>query len=140
MSDLPSSKESSTSQKPIATIVVVEDNELNLKLFRDLLHVYHFNVIDTKDGQLAISLIKETMPDMIIMDIQLRGISGLDIIRAIKQDESIKHIPVIAVTAFAMKNDPENIMASGCEAYVSKPISIMSFIDTVNQFLKNHHK
>lgn len=123
-------------QKSLPTIVVVEDNELNLKLFRDLLNVYHFNVVDTRDGLLAIPLIKETMPDMIIMDIQLRGISGLDIIRNIKKDNAIKHIPVIAVTAFAMKNDPEKIIQSGCEAYVSKPISITNFIETVNHFLK----
>jgi len=136
MADHKLPQKSSKAKKSLPTIVVVEDNELNLKLFRDLLNVYHFNVVDTRDGLLAIPLIKETMPDMIIMDIQLRGISGLDIIRNIKKDNAIKHIPVIAVTAFAMKNDPEKIIQSGCEAYVSKPISITNFIETVNHFLK----
>jgi two-component system cell cycle response regulator DivK len=122
-------------EKPKYKVLVVEDNELNLKLFRDLLTTYHFQVIDTKDGFEAVSLIKAHHPDVVVMDIQLRGVSGFDIIQEIKQDDSIKHIPIIAVTAFAMKDDQEKIMASGCEAYIAKPISIVSFIDTVNKFL-----
>lgn len=116
-------------------ILVVEDNELNFKLFRDLLVTYNFDVIGTKDGFEAVSLIKSSLPDVIIMDIQLRGVSGFDIIKEIKQDDTIKHIPIIAVTAFAMKNDQEKIMTSGCDAYVPKPISILSFVNTINKFL-----
>ena len=133
---MPHRETSDATSKKQPTIVVVEDNELNLKLFRDLLKVYHFNVVDTKDGLLALALVKNTMPDLIIMDVQLRGLSGLDIIKSIKQDETIKHIPIIAVTAFAMKDDPQRIMDSGCEAYLPKPISINSFIETVNRFIK----
>jgi two-component system, cell cycle response regulator DivK len=119
-------------------VLVVEDNELNLKLFRDILQTYNFEVVGTKDGFEALELIRAHAPDVIIMDIQLRGVSGFDIIQTIKSDESIKHVPIIAVTAFAMKDDQEKILASGCEAYIAKPISITPFIETVKKFLPKH--
>lgn len=116
-------------------ILIVEDNDLNLKLFRDLLTAHSYEVIETKDGLEAIAITRDVRPDLILMDIQLPEISGLDVTRRIKADESICHIPIIAVTAFAMKDDEEKILAAGCEAYVSKPISIMPFLNTVRRFL-----
>ncbi len=116
-------------------ILIVEDNDLNLKLFRDLLTAHSYEVIETKDGLEAIAITRNIRPDLILMDIQLPEISGLDVTRRIKADESICHIPIIAVTAFAMKDDEEKILAAGCEAYVSKPISIMPFLNTVRRFL-----
>ena len=117
-------------------ILIVEDNDLNLKLFRDLLGANGYETFETKEGIEAISLTRNVMPDLIIMDIQLPEISGLDITRKIKADGSIKHIPVIAVTAFAMKDDEEKILAAGCEAYLSKPIAIDVFLTTIRRFLE----
>lgn len=116
-------------------ILIVEDNELNLKLFRDLLSANGFETLETKDGVEAISLTRNMRPDLILMDIQLPEISGLDITQKIKADPDLKSIPIIAVTAFAMKDDEEKILAAGCEAYISKPISIGPFLATVKQFL-----
>lgn len=116
-------------------ILIVEDNELNLKLFRDLLGANGYDTLETKDGNEAIQMVRSQQPDLILMDIQLPEISGLDITKMIKADQSIAHIPIIAVTAFAMKNDEEKIMSAGCQAYISKPISIGPFMETVKQFI-----
>ncbi|MFO0389985.1 MAG: response regulator [Alphaproteobacteria bacterium] len=116
-------------------ILIVEDNDLNLKLFRDLLGAHGYETIETKEGIEAITLTRSEKPDLILMDIQLPEISGLDVTRRIKADETLRAIPIIAVTAFAMKDDEEKILAAGCEAYISKPISIMSFLNTVRRFL-----
>jgi two-component system cell cycle response regulator DivK len=116
-------------------ILIVEDNDLNLKLFRDLLNAHGYETVETKEGLEAISLTKNLKPDLILMDIQLPEISGLDVTRRLKADSSIADIPIIAVTAFAMKDDEEKILAAGCEAYISKPISIMPFLNTVRRFL-----
>ena len=116
-------------------ILIVEDNDLNLKLFRDLLTAHGYETIETKEGMEAITLTRSERPDLILMDIQLPEISGLDVTRRIKADETVRGIPIIAVTAFAMKDDEEKILAAGCEAYISKPISIMPFLNTVRRFL-----
>lgn len=117
------------------TILIVEDNELNLKLFTDLLTGNGFKVESTTDGQKALGLIKKILPNLIIMDIQLHNISGCDIIKDVKSDSQLTHIPIIAVTAFAMKDDKERILSSGCDAYIAKPISIVPFINTIKEFI-----
>lgn len=117
-------------------ILIVEDNDLNLKLFRDLLGANGYLTFETKEGIEAISLTRNVMPDLIIMDIQLPEISGLDVTRKIKADNAIKHIPILAVTAFAMKDDEEKILAAGCEAYLSKPIAIDVLLSTIRRFLE----
>jgi two-component system cell cycle response regulator DivK len=116
-------------------ILIVEDNDLNLKLFRDLLSAHGYETFETKDGLEAIMITRNMRPDLILMDIQLPEISGLDITRRLKADEAVRHVPIIAVTAFAMKDDEEKILAAGCEAYISKPISIVPFLKTVRKFL-----
>ena len=116
-------------------ILIVEDNDLNLKLFRDLLSANGYETMETKDGNEAVSLTKNMRPDLILMDIQLPDVSGLDITQRIKADDEVKDIPVVAVTAFAMKDDEEKILAAGCQAYISKPISIDHFMATVKKFL-----
>ncbi|MFO0110160.1 MAG: response regulator [Alphaproteobacteria bacterium] len=116
-------------------ILIVEDNDLNLKLFRDLLAANGFETVETREGLEAIALTRSMMPDLILMDIQLPEISGLDITRKIKADMSLRHIPVIAVTAFAMKDDEEKILQAGCQAYLSKPIAIDQFLATIRRFL-----
>ncbi len=117
------------------TVLIVEDNELNMKLFHDLLDSHGYETLQTRDGMEALELARKHRPDLILMDIQLPEVSGLDVTRWIKEDEDLKSIPVIAVTAFAMKGDEEKIREGGCEAYIAKPISVASFIETVRRFL-----
>lgn len=117
-------------------VLIVEDNDLNLKLFRDLLSANGYETLETKDGVEAVSLTRNMRPDLILMDIQLPEVSGLDITQKIKSDPEIRHIPVVAVTAFAMKDDEEKILKAGCEAYISKPIAIDHFMGTVKKFLE----
>lgn len=117
------------------TVLIVEDNDLNMKLFHDLLEAHGYNTIQTKDGMEALSLAREHMPDLILMDIQLPEVSGLEVTKWIKEDETLKSIPIIAVTAFAMKGDEEKIREGGCEAYIAKPISVENFLNTVKEFL-----
>lgn len=116
-------------------ILIVEDNDLNLKLFRDLLTAHGYDTIETKEGLEAINLTRSEKPDLILMDIQLPEISGLDVTRRLKAEQGLAGIPIIAVTAFAMKDDEEKILAAGCQAYISKPISIVPFLNTVRKFL-----
>lgn len=116
-------------------ILIVEDNDLNLKLFKDLLEAHGYETLEIRDGLDAVGVVKRHQPDLILMDIQLPEISGLDITKKIKADKDIAHIPIIAVTAFAMKDDEEKILKAGCQSYISKPISIANFLDTVRKFL-----
>ena len=116
------------------TVLIVEDSELNMRLFNDLLEAFGYRTVKTRDGRQALPLAREHKPDLIIMDIQLPEISGLEITDRLKKDEALKKIPVVAVTAFAMKGDEERIRSGGCEAYVSKPISITMFLETVRKF------
>jgi len=117
------------------TVLVVEDNELNMKLFHDLLEAHGYNIVQTRNGLEAIDLARTHRPDLILMDIQLPEVSGLEVTRRIKDDDDLRTIPVIAVTAFAMKGDEERIRQGGCEAYLSKPISVAKFIETVKAYL-----
>ena len=117
------------------TVLVVEDNDLNMKLFHDLLEAHGYRILQTKNGRDALRLAREHHPDLILMDIQLPEISGLEVTKLIKSDDSLRQIPVVAVTAFAMKGDEEKIREGGCEAYIAKPISVAHFIATVERFL-----
>jgi two-component system cell cycle response regulator DivK len=116
-------------------VLIVEDNDLNMKLFNDLLVAHGYGTLQTKDGIEALALARQHHPDLILMDIQLPEVSGLQVTRWIKKDDDLRMIPVIAVTAFAMKGDEEKIRDGGCEAYIAKPISVASFIRTVERFL-----
>ncbi len=113
------------------TVLIVEDNELNMKLFNDLLEAKGYNIIQTRNGFEALELAREHHPDLILMDIQLPEVSGLEVTKWIKEEEKISSIPIIAVTAFAMKGDEERIRQGGCEAYISKPISVATFVKTI---------
>lgn len=117
-------------------VMIVEDNELNMKLFHDLLEAHGIDVIQTRDGREVLDLAREHMPNLILMDIQLPEVSGLDVTKWLKQDAALKSIPVIAITAFAMKGDEEKIREGGCEDYISKPISVMQFLDKVKKYLE----
>lgn len=117
------------------TVLIVEDNELNMKLFHDLLESQGYSTLQTREGMQALQLARAHRPDLILMDIQLPEISGLEVTKWIKEDDELNNIPVIAVTAFAMKGDEERIRQGGCEAYISKPISVSTFLDTVRRHL-----
>lgn len=120
--------------------MIVEDNELNMKLFNDLLEAHGYETVTTREGGVAVGMARDSMPDLILMDIQLPEISGLDITKQLKSENDLKHIPVIAVTAFAMKGDEDKIRECGCEGYISKPISIGSFIETIQSHLGDNNK
>ncbi|PWC48613.1 response regulator [Azospirillum melinis] len=124
-----------TGGKPTKTVLIVEDNELNMKLFHDLLEAHGYGTLQTREGMEAMRLARLHRPDLILMDIQLPEVSGLEVTRWIKDDPELKSIPVVAVTAFAMKGDEEKIRQGGCEDYVAKPISVMKFLETVKKFL-----
>ena len=117
------------------TVLIVEDNELNMKLFHDLLEAHGYATVGTRSGIDALDLARKHRPDLILMDIQLPEVSGLEVTKWLKDDPELKSIPVVAVTAFAMKGDEERIRQGGCEAYVSKPISVPKFIETIKTYL-----
>ena len=117
------------------TILYVEDNEYNRKIVRQLLAKTSYRLLEAVDGEAGVATALATPPDLILMDIQLPEVSGLEVTKWLKDDETLCDIPVIAVTAFAMKGDEERIREGGCEAYISKPISVSMFLDTVRQFI-----
>ena len=116
-------------------ILIVEDNDLNLKLFKDLLEAHGYATLHTSDGFQVMDLARTNRPDLILMDIQLPEVSGIEVTGWLKSDEELKKIPVIAITAFAMRGDEEKIRAGGCDDYLSKPIAVHQFIATVKKYL-----
>ena len=118
----------------MSKILIVEDNELNMKLFYDLLSIKNYDIVTSIDGKDIVNLTLLEKPDLILMDIQLNGISGIDLIKELKHNENTKHIPIIAVTAFAMKNDETLISNSGCDMYMTKPVAIESFFTAIAKF------
>jgi two-component system cell cycle response regulator DivK len=117
------------------TILVVEDNELNMKLFHDLLKAHGYNILQTREGLEALKLARQHKPDLILMDIRLPDVSGLEVTKWIKDNDALKAIPIIAVTSFAMKGDEEKFRSGGFDAYVAKPIFATDFLNTIQQFL-----
>ena len=117
------------------TVLIVEDNELNMKLFHDLLAAHGYATIQTRNGLEALELARRHRPALILMDIQLPEVSGLEVTKWLKEDDELMSIPVIAVTAFAMKGDEERIRQGGCEGYISKPISVPHFLETIAQYI-----
>ena len=116
-------------------VLVVEDNELNLRLFCDLLRAHDYNVEGVRDGREALDRAREFRPAAIVMDIQMPHVTGLQLTEAIRADVDLYHIPIMAVTAYAGKGDEERIRAAGADAYVSKPISLIRFIETVERLI-----
>jgi two-component system cell cycle response regulator DivK len=116
-------------------ILVVEDNELNLKLFCDLLRAHGYAVEPVRDGREAVERARAIAPDLVVMDIQMPHISGLELIEQMKADEELRRVPIMAVTAYAAKGDEERIRDAGAEGYVSKPISVLRFVEAVQALL-----
>jgi two-component system, cell cycle response regulator DivK len=119
-------------------VLIVEDDELSMKLFNDLLEAHGYAVLQAMDGLEALRIVHEHRPDLILMDIQLPEISGLEITKRLKADEELRGIPVVAVTAFAMTGDAEKIRQAGCDGYLTKPISIAGFIEAVDRYSGGH--
>ncbi|MBM08660.1 MAG: two-component system response regulator [Magnetovibrio sp.] len=117
------------------TIFLVEDDKLNMKLFNDLLQVNGYNTVQSIDGRDFLNMVRDNKPDLILMDIKLREISGLDLIKMLKKEAALNAIPVVAVTAFTQKQDKIKIQESGCDAYIDKPVSVQKLLDTVSEFL-----
>jgi two-component system cell cycle response regulator DivK len=117
------------------TILIIEDNELNRKLFHDLFLAHGYKVLSTREGMDGLRLAREERPDAILLDIQLPDVSGLQVSEWLKQDDTLRDIPIVAVTAFAMRGDEERIREAGCDAYVAKPVSTGRLLETVQRFL-----
>jgi len=116
-------------------VLVVEDNDLNRKLFCDLLRANGLTVEPVADGHNVLDIARSFEPDLVIMDIQLPNISGVDLIEALKADETLRRVPILAVTAYAGKGDEDRIRQAGAEGYLSKPVSIQPFMNAVNALL-----
>jgi len=118
------------------TVLIVEDNALNMKLFADLLEAGGYAVLRAAEGVAAFTLAGMHRPDLILMDIQLPGVSGLEVAGWLKADADLAHIPIIAVTAYAMKGDEQRILQGGCEVYLAKPVAVASFMKTARRYLE----
>jgi two-component system cell cycle response regulator DivK len=122
---------------PVAKrILIVEDNPLNMKLLTDLCEAQGYETLQTGDGLEAVDLAREHLPDLILMDIQLPEVSGLEATRWLKSDPRTRAIPIVAVTAFAMSGDERRVLDSGCDGYIAKPISVLDFLQTVDSYLR----
>jgi two-component system, cell cycle response regulator DivK len=119
------------------TVLIVEDNELNLRLLIDILQHHGYTVLSTELGEAALELARQHRPDLILMDIQLPDISGMEAVRRLKEDDQTQTIPIIAVTAFAMSGDESQILASGCDAYIAKPFRVAELLGLVDQWITN---
>ena len=119
----------------VKRILVVEDNELNMKLLNDVLEAHGYEVMSTGRGAVAVEWARQFRPDLILMDLQLPDLSGLDATRQLKSADETRAIPVIAVTAFAMAGDEKRALANGCDAYIAKPIVLKDFLNLIASFI-----
>lgn len=124
----------------MSKILIVEDNDLNMKLFHDLLTIQNYEVLTSKTGIGIYDLVLCERPELILMDIQLGNISGIDLIKQLKSSSSTSYIPIIAITAFAMKTDEISIYKSGCDMYLPKPVSIDTFFSALEKFIPSIKK
>ena len=118
------------------TVLVIEDNALNMKLVKSLLQIGKYGVLEARDAETGIHLARNNHPDLILMDIQLPGMDGLNATRLIKEDNALKHIPVVALTSYAMQGDEEKAQDAGCVGYITKPIETRTFLDMMANFFK----
>ena len=117
-------------------VLIVEDNELNMKLFKDVLSLQGYGCLTSRDGRDTVDLVRKYHPDLILMDINLPDVSGFELAQKLKADGSCKGIPIIAVTAFAMKGDEERVVESGCDSYMTKPVVLDQFLAAVRRYLE----
>ena len=117
------------------TILIVEDNAFNMKFFNDLLQAFGYHTLQTRDGMEVLKIAREHKPALILMDIQLGEVTGLDIAKWIKKEDDLKDIPIVAVTAYAVKDDEKLILQSGCTTWLPKPVNTLTLIETVQHFI-----
>ncbi len=120
------------------TILVIEDNEMNMKLMRAVMRVGNYRMVEAMDAETGLRLVKEARPDMILMDIQLPGMDGLNATQIIKADPNLKNIPIFALTGFAMESDKEKASDVGFEGYIVKPFNVKVLLDTISEYFQNH--
>jgi two-component system, cell cycle response regulator DivK len=121
--------------RPAKRILIVEDHPLNVRLLADLLEAHGFATMTAGDGLEAITLARRELPDLILMDLQLPDVSGLEVTHWLRRNERTRGIPIIAVTAFAMGRDEQQALAGGCDAYIAKPIALGELVRTIERFL-----
>ncbi len=124
---------------PTVKVLVIEDNPMNMELATDLLQLQGYEVLQAGTAFEALGLLREVTPDLILMDIQLPGLNGLDLTRDLRQDPRTKDIPIIAITAYAMLGDEEKAVRAGCNAYIPKPIETTKFFQVVGEVLGRRH-
>lgn len=124
----------------MSTVLIVEDNEKNMKLARDVLQAKGYRTLEAPTGEEGVRLARQDLPDLVLMDIQLPGINGIEALRRIRAEASTAHIPVVALTASVTPTDRSAINAAGFDAFVSKPISLREFLDTVKRLLEGTRK
>jgi CheY-like chemotaxis protein len=117
------------------TVLIIEDDDLNMKLVKTLLQIGKYRILEAKEAKTGIQMTREHHPDLILMDLQLPGMDGLEATRTIKKDTKIMNIPIVALTAHAMQGDEEKVMAAGCQGYIPKPIDTKSFLNNINQYI-----
>ena len=120
---------------PNYTVLITEDNPKNRKVFKDILSVNGYKSIEAEDGEEGYKMAKEHKPDLIVMDVQLPGANGYEVTRRLKSEDDTKDIPIIIVTSFAMAGEENEARAAGCNDYISKPINIHQFIETIKKYL-----
>lgn len=118
------------------TVLVIEDDEMNMKLVRTLLKLGEFSILEATSAEAGIALAKAHLPDLVLMDLQLPGMDGLCATRTLKNDASTASLPIVALTAFAMQGDNERALEAGCVGYLTKPIDTRSFLETVRSFIQ----
>jgi two-component system cell cycle response regulator DivK len=119
------------------TILIVEDNELNMKLWNDVLEAQGYSLLKTAFGAEALAIARQHQPHLILLDMRLPDISGFDVARRLKGDETTRSIPVIALTAFAHTEHQRDALASGCDGYISKPVNVLNFLQTVKTWIEH---
>ena len=117
------------------TVLIIEDDNLNMKLVKTLLKIGKYQILEATEAETGIQLSREHHPDLILMDLQLPGMDGLEATRTIKKDTTTTNIPIVALTAHAMEGDEQKVMAAGCQGYIPKPIDTKSFLNSINQYL-----
>jgi CheY-like chemotaxis protein len=122
------------------TVLVIEDNEMNMKLVKALLQRGQFNILEAIDAESGIRLAQEQGPDLILMDVHLPGMDGLSATRIIKEDPALKHIPVIALTSYAMQGDATKALEAGCDGYITKPIDTRGFLNTIRKIIREGYE
>ena len=117
------------------TVLVVEDNDMNMQLVEYLLEEGGFGILKATSGEEALRVTSESTPDLILMDIHLPGMDGLSVVRQMKEDSRTRNVPILALTAHAMRGDRDRFLQAGCDGYISKPIDVKTFIPALERYL-----